>query len=114
MKTGSCLIALGAVTVAAITLNFNASAALLSPRAVGNQIIHTTGQSNNVDLVALGLTPTEYAAPRLVGNKAGTAAANAAVNPATLCSRNMTASPKAVQACAANPSAMPCCAAMAK
>jgi len=116
MKTRNSLITLGAVAVAAITLNLNASAALLSPRAAGNEIIHTAGTNNDVNLVALGLTSTEYAAPRLAGNKVVTVAgSNLAVNPSTLCSQNMTASPKAIQACAANPLApMPCCTVAAK
>jgi hypothetical protein len=116
MKTRNILITLGAVTVAAITLNLNASAALLSPRAAGSEIIRTAGTNNDVNLVALGLTSTEYASPRLAGNKVVTAAStSSAVNPSTLCSQNMTASPKAIQACAANPLApMPCCTVAAK
>jgi hypothetical protein len=112
MKTRNSLITLGAVTVAAITLNFTASAALLSPRATGNQNVHTTGKGSDVNLVALGLTPTAYAAPRLAGNKALAAVgANTEVNPATLCAGRMTALPKAIQACAANASMpMSCCA----
>jgi hypothetical protein len=112
MKTHNSLITLGAVAVTAITLNINASGALLSPRAAGNEIIHTAGTNNDVNLVALGLTSTEYAAPRLAGNKAVTVTGvNTAVNPSTLCSQNMTASPKAIQTCAVNPLApMPCCA----
>lgn len=115
MKTRNSLITLGAVAVAAITLNLNASAASLSPRAAGNEIIHTAGTNNEVNPVALGLT-TEYAAPRLAGNRGVTVAGtNLAVNPSTLCSQNMTACPKAIQACAANPLApMPCCTVAAK
>jgi hypothetical protein len=116
MKTCNTLITLGAVTVAAIALGVSASAATLSPRAAGNEIIRTAGTSGDANLVALGMTSAEYAAPRLAGNKAATVAnTKAEVNPATLCSRNMTGSPKAIQACAMNPSApMPCCAVAAK
>jgi len=111
MKARISLITLGAVAVAAITLNLNASGALLSPRAAGNEIIHTAGTNNDVNLVVLGLTSTEYAAPRLAGNKVvAVAGTNKEVNPATLCSQNMIASPKAVQTCAMNPANMPCCA----
>lgn len=116
MKTRNSLVTLGAVAAATLALSLNTSAALLSPRATGNQIIRIAGTNNDPNLVAFGLTPTEYAAPRLAGNEAATTSGvETAVNPSTLCSRNMTASPKAVQACAANLSAaMPCCAAMAK
>lgn len=111
MKTRNSLITLGAVIVAAITVNLNASAALLSPRAAGNEIIHTAGKNNDVDLVALGLTSNEYAAPRLAGGAVVKVDGSiSAVNPSTLCSARMIASPKAVQACASLPSAqMPCC-----
>jgi hypothetical protein len=111
MKTRNILITLGVTTLAVITLNINASGALLSPRATSNEIIHVAGTNGDPNLIALGLTSAEYATPREAGNKSvvivGT---NKEVNPATLCSRNMTASPKAIQACAANPSGpMPCC-----
>ena len=116
MKTRNSLVALGAVALAAVTLNLNASAALLSPRATGNEVIHTSGQNNDVNMVALGLTPTEYASPRLAGNKvAKVDSASTAVNPSMRCSANMTAPPKVVQSCAANPSGpMPCCNVAAK
>lgn len=111
MKTRNSLITLGAVIVAAITVNLNASAALLSPRATGNAIIHTAGTSNDVNLVARGLTPNEYAAPRLAGSEVVKVDGSiSAANPATLCSARMIAPPKAIQACASLPSAqMPCC-----
>ena len=117
MKTKSILITLSSVALTAITTNaFADSGALLSPRAAGNQIIHTAGTSGDSDLVMLRQTSSEYATPRLAGNVVvkvdGT---DSAVNPSTLCSRYMTASPKAIQACAANPSApMPCCNVAAK
>jgi len=103
------LITFGAVAVAAITLNLNASAASLAPRAAGNQIIHTAGAGNDVNLGVPASASTDFAAPRPAGNKiVTTAVVNTAVNPATRCSASMTASPRAVQACASNP-AMPCC-----
>ncbi|HEV2328146.1 MAG TPA: hypothetical protein VGY56_05075 [Verrucomicrobiae bacterium] len=116
MKIRNNLITLGAVAAAALTLSFSASGALLSPRAAGNQIIRTAGTNNDPNLVAFGLTSAEYTAPRLAANKiVTTAGVRTAINPSTLCTRNMTASPKVVQACAASPSAaMACCAAMAR
>jgi hypothetical protein len=112
MKTQSILITISAVALAAITTSALAdNGALLSPRAAGNQIIHTAGTSGDSDLVMLRQTSPEYAAPRLAGNVVvKVTGTDSAVNPSTLCSRNMTASPKMIQACAANPSApMPCC-----
>ena len=111
MKVRTILITIGAAALAAISTSALADNGALSPRAAGNQIIHVAGTSSDPDLVALGLTSTEYAAPRLAGNAVVKVAdADPAVNPSTRCSRNMTASPKAIQACAANPSgSMPCC-----
>jgi hypothetical protein len=111
MKTRNILITLGATALAVTTLNLNASGALFSPRAAGNEIIHVAGTNSDPNLVAFGLTSAEYASPREAGNKAVViAGTNKEVNPAALCSHYMTASPKAIQACAANPSApMPCC-----
>ncbi len=112
MKT---LLILGAAAITAITLNVNASDTLLSPRAIGNQINHTTGINSDANLVSVD----HYAvtvAPRATGNQiAKTTETSSDVNPATQCSRNMVASPKAIQACAASPSAaMPCCAVAAR
>jgi hypothetical protein len=112
MNTKSIVITLSAIALAAITTNALAdNGALLSPRAAGNRIIHTAGTSGDSDLVMLRQTSAEYAAPRLAENvveKVG--GTDSAVNPSALCSRYMTASPKAIQVCAANPSApMPCC-----
>lgn len=111
MKTRNSLISLAVAIVAAVGLGASASGALLSPRAAGNAIIHTADKNNDVNLVAAGLTSNEYAAPRLAGNNVATApGVNTTVNPSTLCSARMTASPKAIQACAALPSqSMPCC-----
>lgn len=106
MKTRNLLITLGVATIAAIT--FNTNGALLSPRAAGNQIKVVSGVANDPDLVAVdqGLALP----PRAAGNQTTiTAGTNGDVNPVTLCSRNMTSSPKAIQACAANPANMSCC-----
>jgi hypothetical protein len=113
MKTIKILITFGVAAVAAITINGNASAQLLTPRAAGNEIIRTAGTSTDPNLVGFRLTSNEYAAyvsPRAAGNVLAKAdGTNTVVNPATLCSRNMTASPKAVQVCAMNPADMACC-----
>ena len=112
MKARTILITIGAAALAAITTSALAdNGALLSPRAAGNQIVHMAGTSNGPDMVAFGLTSTEYAAPRLAGNVVVKVAdSEPAVNRSTLCTRNSTASPKAIQACAANPlGSMPCC-----
>jgi hypothetical protein len=107
MKTRNLLITIGAAALAAITLNVNASDALLSPRAANNQIKTVPGttvvQAAPVTGIALS--------PRTAANQTITVATVANdVNPTIAC-RNMTASPKAIQACAANPTAaMPCCA----
>jgi hypothetical protein len=97
MKTHNLLITLGAATFAAITINATASEALLSPRAAGNQIQHVSGTANDVNLVnTTGITVS----PRAAGNQIVTAAGQSSeVNPAIACAANMTASPKAVQAC---------------
>jgi len=108
MKNRNLLITIGAVALTALTINLNASGALLSPRAAGNQIktASTAIASPN------SATENQSAAvsPRTLGNQTTTVAGAANdVNPAIAC-RNMTASPKAIQACAANPTAaMPCC-----
>ena len=109
MKT-NLMMALGAVGLAAMTLNAVANSAMLSPRAAGNQIIRTATPNNDPDLVASGLTSAEYAAPRLAGAQVTKVAGTANdVNPTLACTKNMTASPKLIQACAANPGNMPCC-----
>jgi len=102
MKTRNLLITIGAAAFAAITINVTASDALLSPRAPGG-----TGAAN------LASPSTATISPRAAGNQIVTVAGQSNdVNPATQCSRNMTgSSPKAIQACAANPAGMACCAA---
>jgi hypothetical protein len=109
MKTRNLLITLGAATFAAITINATASDALLSPRAAGSQIQHVSGTASDVNTVAVN---TATVSPRAAGNQIKTVAGQSnEVNPATACAMNMAgSSPKAIQACAANPSApMPCC-----
>jgi len=110
MKTRNLLITLGAVAFAAITINATASNALLSPRAAGSQIQQVSGTASHVNTIAVNTTTVS---PRAAGNQIKTVAGlSNEVNPATTCAMNMTgSSPKAIQACAANPSApMPCCA----
>ena len=96
---------IGAAALAAITFNVNAGTTLLSPRAAGNQI-----------KVAPGVTAAQPApvaqsvSPRALSNQT-TAVASAAndVNPVLECHK-MSTSPKAIQACAANPAGMlGCC-----
>ena len=96
MKTRS-LLTLGAAAFAAITLNVAAADALLSPRAAGNQIQRAAGTANDVKLVSTtGIT----ASPRALANQTKTVAdASEEVNPAIICAKTMTASPKAIQAC---------------
>ena len=97
MKTRNLLL-LGAAAFAAITINASASDAYLSPRAAGNQIKHVSGTNNDPNLV--NTTGILLVSPRAAGNQATTVAGTSNdVNPAIACAKNMTASPKAVQAC---------------
>jgi len=114
MKTRNLLLTIGAVALTAITINATASDALLSPRAASNQIKHVSGTNNDVNLVnTTGTTLSPRAAATQIAKVAGT---NNDVNPVLACAQNMTgSSPKAIQACAANPLApMPCCAVATK
>ena len=95
---------------ALVATAFNASAAgLLAPRASGNEIKTVASTANDPNLTAIdqGLA----AAPRTTTSRTVTVAGTAKeITPAMTCSRNMAASPKAIQACTANPAAaMPCC-----
>ncbi|HEV2454256.1 MAG TPA: hypothetical protein VGY98_08345 [Verrucomicrobiae bacterium] len=112
MKTRNILTTLGAVTVAAMAFNFNASAALLSPRAAGNEIMHTARTNNDPNLVVLGVTSGEfaaYASPRASGNQvAVVAGTNNEVNPAVACAKTMNGTPKAIEACVSQ-TTMPGC-----
>jgi hypothetical protein len=106
MKTRILLTILGAAALATITLNVNAGTTLLSPRAQGGRSQVASGIA-----AAQPANPAQPASPRALDNQTKTVAGVANdVNPATQCSRHMTASPKAIQACAANPANMPCCA----
>jgi hypothetical protein len=106
MKTQILLTTIGTAILAAITLNVNAGTTLLSPRAQGGQSQGASGIA-----AAQPASPAPTTSPRTLGNQTKTVAGVANdVNPATQCSRHMTASPKAIQACAANPANMPCCA----
>lgn len=81
---------------------------ILSPRAADTQIKTVSGENNDPNLTAS--SPT-FATPRATGNEIKTAAGTANdSNPALDCGRKMTASPKAIGACAEHPgAAMPCC-----
>jgi len=107
MITRNLLLTIGAAALTAITFNVTAADALLTPRAAGNQIKTVAGFNNDVNLVnTTGVTVS----PRALGNQIKTVAdTNNDVNPATLCAKNMLGSPKAIQACAANPAGMACC-----
>ena len=108
MKTRNLLLTLSAAALTAVA--FNTSAELFSPRAAGNQITTVATTANDPDLVAVdqGLATSPRASANAITTVAGTAKE---INPATKCSRNITASPKSIQACAANNAgAMPCCA----
>jgi hypothetical protein len=104
MKTRILLVTIGAAALAAITLNVNASDVLLSPRAAGNQI----KTAPDVTAAQPAFT-TQAVSPRALGNQAKTVASLANdVNPVMECHK-MIASPKAIQACAANPTGMSGC-----
>jgi hypothetical protein len=104
MKTRILLTTIGAAALAAITINVNASDALLSPRATGNQI------KTAPDIAAAQPAfTTQAVSPRALGNQTLTVASVANdVNPVMECHK-MIASPKAIQACAANPAGMSGC-----
>jgi hypothetical protein len=108
MKTRILLTTIGAAALAAITLNANASDALLSPRAAGNQIKHVSGIANDPNLV--NTTGIVVISPRTQGNQTTTVASVANdVNPAVACARNMNGTPRAIQACVEHPATMPGC-----
>jgi hypothetical protein len=104
MKTRILLTTLGAAALAAITLNVNAGETLLAPRAAGNQIKAVPGITT-----AQPASAAQSVSPRALGSQTLTVASVANdVNPAMECTK-MIASPKAIQACAANPAAMSGC-----
>jgi hypothetical protein len=104
MKTRILLTTIGAAALAAITLNVNASNALLSPRAAGNQIKVAPGIA-----AAQPAPASQSVSPRALGNQTLTVDSVANdVNPVMECHK-MIASPKAIQACAEHPTAMSGC-----
>jgi len=97
MKTRNLLITLGAAAFAAITINATAGNALLSPRAAGNQIQQVSGTTGTANLATAS---TATISPRAAGNQIKTVAGTSNdVNSGLACAKNMTASPKAIQAC---------------
>jgi hypothetical protein len=108
MKTRILLATIGAAALAAITLNANAGDALLSPRATGNEIKHFAGTYNDPNLV--DTTGIVIVSPRAAGAQtAAVAGTNTETTPAMACAKNMTGSPKAIQACVDHPGTMPGC-----
>jgi hypothetical protein len=104
MKTRILLTTIGAAALAAITLNVNAGTTLLSPRAQGNQIKIVPEVT-----VTQPAPAAQSVSPRALGNQITTVASVANdVNPVMECHK-MIASPKAIQACAANPAGMSGC-----
>ncbi len=102
-------ILLTTISVAALTaITFNTNGALLSPRAMDNQIKTISGTANDPDLVAVdqGLALP----PRAAGNQiATTAGTNGSVNPVLACAKTMNGTPKTIQACVQQ-TTMPGCA----
>jgi hypothetical protein len=104
MKTRILLTTIGVAALAAITINVSAGDTLLSPRATGNQIKVVPGVT-----AAQPAPATQSVSPRALGNQTTTVASVANdVNPVMECHK-MIASPKAIQACAANPAGMSGC-----
>jgi hypothetical protein len=109
MKTRNILLSIGVATLTAITINAGAYDIALSPRAAANQVKTVPGTTVVQAAPATGIALS----PRAAANRIQTVPTVANdVNPAMNCRHNMTASPKAIQACEANP-AMPCCRAAA-
>lgn len=104
MKIRILLTTIGATALAAITFNVNAGTTLLSPRDAGNQIKVASGVT-----AAQPAPVAQSVSPRAFGNQTTTVASVANdVNPIVECQK-MIASPKAIQACAANPAGMSGC-----
>jgi len=99
------LLTLGAVALTAITFNAIANDVALSPRAAANQIKTVPGATTVQAAPATGIAQS----PRAAANQIQTVPTVVNdVNPALACRKMMTASPKAIAACEANP-AMPGC-----
>ena len=104
MKIRTLLTTISAAALAAITINVSAGEALLTPREAGNQIKVIPGVT-----AAQPAFTTQAVSPRALGNQTITVASVANdVNPVMECHK-MIASPKAIQACAANPAGMSGC-----
>ncbi len=108
MKTTKVLL-LGAVVTAFAFTSF-AAEPLLSPRAAGNQIKHVSSSVDTPTItVAYVDSGSALLSPRAAGNQikvvAGT---NNDINPALVCLRTMSGSPKAKAECASH-STMPGC-----
>jgi hypothetical protein len=107
MKTQNLLAIIGAVAFAAITININASDALLSPRAAGNQISKV--YSVNADPNLLAARQSASLTPRASGNQITRFdGVNNDANAATACAKSMSGSPKAVAECTSH-TTMPTC-----
>ena len=111
MKTTKVLL-LGAVVTAFAFTSFaqSGAAALLTPRAAGNQIKHV---SSSVDTPTITIAYVDSGSallsPRAAGNQIKVVkGTNTDVNPALICQKNMIGSPKAVAECASH-STMPGC-----
>lgn len=107
MKTQTILMTLGAIALTTITFNVSAGDVALSPRAKDAQIKIVSSTAGDKDLTA---SKSDVAlSPRAADNQIKVAAGTANdVNPAAVCAKTMTGSPKAIQACSENP-AMPGC-----
>jgi len=111
MKTQVLL--LGAV-VAAFAVTSFAAEPLLSPRAQDNQIniVKNSVETPTVTIAYVESSPASLS-PRAQGNQIKTVkGANNDVNPALVCQKNMTGSPKAVAECSSH-TTMPGCMKMA-
>ena len=99
VKTKNWLLTIGVATLTTMTMNALADGGpYLSPRAAGNQIKHVAGTNNDPNLV--NTTGIVFLSPRAAGNQltAATSTPND-VNPAAVCAKTMTGSPKDIQKC---------------
>lgn len=109
MKAQNLILSIGVAVLTTITLSAGAYDIALSPRAAANQIKTVPGVTVAQPAPATGVALS----PRLAASETSTVASVANdVNPAMNCRHNMTASPKAIQACEAS-TTMPCCKATA-
>jgi hypothetical protein len=109
MKNQTLLTTIGVAVLATFTFSASAYDIALSPRAAANQITTVPGTTVAQAAPATGIALS----PRAAANQTPAVASVANdVNPAMNCRHNMTASPKAIQACESNP-VMSCCKAAA-